>query len=88
MLAIQKARVDTSRLHCMFVVSQPLFHIRLPTYPLGNKLPDGNEKGLGYSSFARHYSQNRCLLSLPRGTKMFQFTRLPLSSPIYSGRCR
>lgn len=71
----------------MFVVLQPLLHIRLPTYPSG-KLPDGNVKGLGYSSFARHYSRNRCLLSLPRGTKMFQFPRLPLSNPIYSDRRR
>lgn len=33
---------------------------------------------MGCSSFARHYSRNRWLLSLPRGTKMFQFPRLPL----------
>ena len=29
--------------------------------------------GLGSSPFARHYSGNHCLFSLPRGTKMFQF---------------
>ena len=45
---------------------------------IGNKLPDENLKSLGYSNFARHYSRNRCLLSLPRPTKMFQFRRLPL----------
>src|SRR5688500_991031 len=39
-----------------------------------------NLKSLGYSSFARHYSRNRCLLSLPQGTKMFQFPWLPLPS--------
>ena len=65
-------------------VSQPLIDIRLPTYP--SKLTDGNLKGLGYSGVARHYCRNRCLLSLPRVTKMFQFTRLPLSRPIYSDR--
>jgi hypothetical protein len=53
------------------------FSIRLPTYP--SKLTDGNLKGLGSSGFARHYYRNRCLLSLPRGTKMFQFPRFPLS---------
>ena len=29
--------------------------------------------GLGYCAFARHYLRNRCLLSLPAGTEMFQF---------------
>ena len=29
--------------------------------------------GLGSSPFARHYSGNHCLFSLPAGTKMFQF---------------
>ena len=33
-----------------------------------------------YSIFARHYSRNRWLLSLPRANKMFQFTRFPLST--------
>src|SRR5690606_38600525 len=35
------------------------------------------KQGLGSSSFARHYSRNRYLLSLPLVTKMFQFTRFP-----------
>ena len=52
----------------------PSVNIRLPTYPLKN----GSLQGLGYSNFARHYFRNRCLLSLPRPTKMFQFGRLPL----------
>ena len=60
----------------MFVVSQPLLNIRLPTYP--NELTDGNLKGLGSSGVARHYCRNRCLLSFPQGTKMFQFPWLPL----------
>lgn len=59
-------------------MSQPFSNIRLPTYLSSNKLPDKNLKSLGSSSFARHYSRNRCLLSLPLGTKMFQFPRLPL----------
>ena len=39
---------------------------------------------MGSSSFARHYSRNRYLLSLPRPTKMFQFSRFPSTLPIYS----
>ena len=34
-----------------------------------------NHDGLGFSAFARHYSRNHFLFSLPRGTKMFQFPR-------------
>lgn len=56
---------------------QPLIYIRLPTYPFGNKLPDGSIKGLGCSGFARHYYRNHWLFYLPRGTKMFQFPRFP-----------
>ena len=44
------------------------------------KLANKNPKGLGSSGVARHYCRNRCLLSLPRGTKMFQFPHLPLPS--------
>lgn len=62
----------------LFVVSQPLIDIRLPTYLSGNKFPDKNLKGLGSTGFARHYCRHRCLLSFPQGTKMFQFPRLPL----------
>ena len=35
-----------------------------------------NSTGLGSSHFARHYSGNHCLFSLPAGTKMFQFPAL------------
>lgn len=62
----------------LFVVSQPFLNIRLPTYLLAHKWAGKNLKSLGYSSFARHYFRNRCLLSLPLGTKMFQFPRFPL----------
>ena len=65
-------------------MSQPFLNIRLPTYP--SKLTDGNLKSLGYSNFARHYFRNRCLLSIPRGTKMFQFPRLPLQCLFYSAK--
>ena len=34
-----------------------------------------HNSGLGSSPFARHYLGNHCLFSLPRGTKMFQFSR-------------
>ena len=57
-------------------MSQLSLNIRLPTYP--PELTDGNLKSLGYSNFARHYFRNRCLLSIPEGTKMFQFPPLPL----------
>jgi hypothetical protein len=57
--------------------SQPLLDIHLPIYP--PELTDGNLKGLGCTGFARHYFRHRCLLSLPQGTKMFQFPCLPLS---------
>ena len=36
-----------------------------------------NIHGLGSFRFARHYSGNRCFLSSPAGTKMFQFPALP-----------
>ena len=58
-------------------MSQPLLNIRLPTY-LSAKLANKNLKGLGSSGVARHYFRHRCLLSFPRGTKMFQFPHLPL----------
>lgn len=63
--------------------SQPLTYIRLSTYPA--QLRDGSKLGLDCSSFARHYSQNRWLLSFPRPTKMFQFRRFPFNYPMYSG---
>ncbi len=69
--------VETSTPYWSFVMSQPSLDIRLPTYP--SELTDGNLKSLGSSGFARHYYRNRCLLSLPRGTKMFQFPRFPLA---------
>ena len=65
-----------------FVNSQPLDHIRLSAYSYCYE----NEKGLGSSRFARHYSENRYLLSFPRPTKMFQFRRFPFNYPMYSGR--
>jgi hypothetical protein len=65
---------------------QPLLDIHLPVYLSTRKRADKNLKSLGSTGFARHYFRHRCLLSFPRGTKMFQFPRLPLSNPIYSGR--
>lgn len=58
--------------------SQPLIYIRLSTYP--NQLRYGSKLSLDCSGFARHYSQNRWLLSIPRPTKMFQFGHLSLST--------
>lgn len=79
--------LDDSRApYWLFVMSQPLLNIRLPTYLSISKLTDKNLKGLGSSGFARHYYRNRCLLSLPRPTKMFQFGRLPTAYPIYSDK--
>ena len=45
---------------------------------LANTFVGKNFKGLGSSGVARHYCRNRCLLSFPQGTKMFQFPWLPL----------
>lgn len=45
---------------------------------LANTFAGKNFKGLGSSGVARHYCRNRCLLSFPQGTKMFQFPWLPL----------
>lgn len=70
----------------LFVMSQPLLDIRLPTYLSTSKLVDKNLKGLGSSGFARHYYRNHYLFSLPRPTKMFQFGRLPTTYPIYSDK--
>ncbi len=58
--------------------SQPLIYIRLSTYP--NQLRYGSKLSLDCSGFARHYYQNRWLLSIPRPTKMFQFGHLSLST--------
>ena len=44
-----------------------------PTTPGAANRP----RGLGSSRFARHYSGNLTLISLPRGTEMFQFPRFP-----------
>ena len=46
--------------------SQPFIDIRLPTYL--HELTRKNLKSLGCSRFARRYSENRCLLSLPHPT--------------------
>ena len=40
--------------------------------------------GLASSRFARRYSGNRILLSLPAGTEMFQFPTSTLSIAMYS----
>lgn len=85
-------RLDKSRFQIrLFMMLQPSLDIRLPTYlppylasfqsvnrSWDKKRIGKNLKSLGYSSFARHYSRNHCLFSLPQGTKMFQFPRLPL----------
>ena len=49
-----------------------------PEGVLANTFVGKNLKGLGSSGVARHYCRNRCLLSFPQGTKMFQFPWLPL----------
>ena len=48
--------LDKSRApYRLFVMSQPLLDIRLPTYLLTSKLVGKNLKSLGSSAFARHY---------------------------------
>lgn len=39
----------------------------------GPATPGSKPPGLGYCRFARHYSGNLVLISLPAGTEMFQF---------------
>jgi hypothetical protein len=64
-----------------FTYSVPfLLHVECPTTPRGKPL------GLGCFRFARRYSGNRLFLSLPLGTKMFQFPRSAFSYPMYSGK--
>ena len=58
--------------------SQPLINIRLSTY--SPKLIGKNLLSLDCSRFARHYSENRWLLSILHPTKMFQFGHLSLST--------
>ena len=41
-----------------------------------------NNPGLGSFRFARHYFGNRYFLSLPAGTKMFQFPAFALAMPV------
>ena len=65
--------------------SQPLFRYSSVNLFAGNKLPGKNLKGLGSSSFARHYSRNHYLFSLPQPTKMFQFSWFPPDALFYSG---
>ena len=75
------SKVESTDLKTKF--SQPLISIRLSAY--SSELTDENLKGLDYFRFARHYSENRYLLFIPRPTKMFQFSQFPLNYTIYSG---
>jgi hypothetical protein len=50
---------------------------QVPLPPTGNATRLYHQFGLGFSRFARRYSGSRMLLSLPRGTQMFQFPRFP-----------
>ena len=52
--------------------------LELPYNP-GREQVSPSSPGLGSSRFARHYYGNLVLISLPRGTEMFQFPRCPWS---------
>ena len=80
MIANQIPEVNFSSLTWSYVISQPLISIRLSAYLLESR----NLKGLGSSSFARHYSRNHFLFSLPHPTKMFQFRWFPPNFLFYS----
>ena len=80
MIASQAAKASFNTLTWSCFISQPLNHIRLKAYLHKCR----NEKGLGWSSFARHYSRNHYLFSLPQPTKMFQFSWFPLHTLFYS----
>lgn len=67
-----------SYLYRTFTVYGPTFQLRSSsktsqTTSSYNPECRRNDSGLGYSTFARHYSQNHILFSSPWGTKMFQF---------------
>ena len=59
-------------------VPHPVLQVQVPLPRLGNATGLYHQVGLGWSPFARRYSGSRMLLSLPRGTEMFQFPRFPL----------
>ena len=58
-----------ARLSCLFRYASH----RLPATVLQPRALPQDNPGLGWCAFARHYLRNRSLLSLPVGTKMFQF---------------
>ena len=74
------ARRSRSLPLCIRFVTQcrvwcPCSQVPLPR--TGNATRLYHQFGLGCSRFARRYSGSRMLLSLPRGTQMFQFPRFP-----------
>src|SRR5690606_794785 len=49
----------------------------LPQPPICNPYQVSHRPGLASSAFARHYSRNHMLFSLPVGTEMFHFPTFP-----------
>src|SRR4030095_11853091 len=58
---------------------------RTPQHPDRNTCQLSHDPGLATSAFARHYSRNHILFSLPAGTKMFHFPTFPPTP--YEFRC-
>ena len=59
-----------------------------PATPGLQRLRAWHRPGLGCSRFARHYSGNRGLLSLPEGTEMFHFPSFASGTYVFSAGSR
>ena len=82
---VSRTTLDSTSLHSLFVyrtltfygmLSQTFLLSSFLTYCSPNPMCISTH-GLGSSYFARHYSRNHSLFSLPMGTKMFQFPTFP-----------
>ena len=86
---------DTARLLGVFAyVPLTLFGVRFHGLRLTRGMPHcgpatlrDKSRSLGCSRFARHYSGNRCALSVPLVTEMFHFTRFGSHGPMNSDHC-
>ncbi len=67
------------RLHHDFLTPRPVVaqSRTLPQPPHRNPYQVSHDAGLASSAFARHYSRNHMLFSLPVGTEMFHFPTFP-----------
>ncbi len=71
-------RFSDSRFHRQMEEDEPHNTTHTTPYPVSHA------HGLASSAFARHYSRNHILFSLPMGTEMFHFPTFPPHPPIHS----